>query len=55
MEKYTDEFLNPFYNKMIEVTQPVIIPVLNPQSIQYVNFASEALSVFIMFIRDDYL
>lgn len=33
--KYTSNFSNPFYQKSLEISQPVIVPVINPQSFKF--------------------
>lgn len=33
--RYMSNFSNPFYKKNLEITQPIIVPVTNPQSFKY--------------------
>lgn len=40
MSKFTTDFSNPFFRKDLEITQRVVIPVTNPQSIRSVITAS---------------
>ncbi|KAK2184782.1 hypothetical protein NP493_253g03029 [Ridgeia piscesae] len=35
LTKYTSDFLNPFYQRDLELTQPVLQPVTNPQSFRF--------------------
>lgn len=47
MSKYNSDFTNPFYRKDLEITQRIIIPVTNPQSIRFDPFPLLFLSLAI--------